>query len=176
MTIEVVYLDRDGTINIDPGYLSDPELFEFCPGALEGMARLRNLGLDLVVITNQSGVARGYFPIETVEAINARMRTLLAAEKITLAGIYVCPHGPKDGCTCRKPLPGLIAQAEAELGRRPGVMIGDSERDITAGKALGHRTVRIGDPQAPEAWTGQPDFVARTLNEAADWVAGQMEA
>lgn len=176
MSYEVVYLDRDGTINVDPGYLADPYAFTFCDGAVEGLKRLAAMKLDLVVVTNQSGVARGYFSVETVEAINDRMRSLLEAEGVVLAGIYYCPHGPDDGCTCRKPLPGMIERAEADLGRRPGVMIGDSPRDIEAGKARGLATIRIAEKTAPDAYDGAPDYIARDLEGAAKWVAEHIGA
>ncbi|WHZ37724.1 HAD family hydrolase [Sagittula sp. MA-2] len=175
MNVKVAYLDRDGTINVDPGYLSDPRDFRFCEGAIEGLRCLQMLGLDLVVITNQSGVSRGYFEIETLEAINARMCALLAEEGVTLAGIYYCPHGPEDGCDCRKPKPGMIMKAEERLGRRPGVMIGDSVCDIEAGNARDLMTIRIADCDAIDASDGGPNHIVTSLAEAASWLAKKMK-
>lgn len=173
MTLEVAYLDRDGTINVDRHYLSSVEGFAFCDGAVAGLAKLRDLGLSLVVVTNQSGVGRGYFSGDRLAEIHAHMTTELARHAIHLDGIYTCPHAPDEGCDCRKPLPGLIHQAEAELGRRRGVMIGDSLRDIQAGKAAGLLTVLI-SAQAPDlSPEDQPDHITSTLIGAADWIAAQ---
>lgn len=169
--LEVAYLDRDGTINVDRHYLATPEGFAFCDGAPEGLADLAAAGLDLVVITNQSGIARGYFDQAALDAIHGRMRAELAHLGLSVAGIYVCPHGPTDDCACRKPRPGLILAAEANLGRRPGVMIGDSARDVFAGRAAGLMTIRIANPADPAAAEGNPDHVAPSLAEAARWVA-----
>ena len=101
-----VLLDRDGTIIIEREYLSDPQQVELVPGASEALRRLRQIGLGLAVITNQSGVGRGYCDAGRVALVHGRMCALLAAEGAYLDGIYVCPHTPEDGCSCRKPNPG----------------------------------------------------------------------
>lgn len=172
---EVVYLDRDGTINIDRHYLSDPEDFSFCPGALTGLIAMRDMGLDLVVVTNQSGIARGYFDTDTLDAIHTRMTKLLADVGVTLAGIYSCPHGPEDACDCRKPKPGLIARAEAELGRRPGIMIGDKPSDVIAGQAAGLTTVGLFSHEIAAQMAHSPDYLSTDLRDAAAWIAARMD-
>lgn len=176
MTYEVAYLDRDGTINIDKHYLSDPDAFEFCEGALEALKLLSDQGLDLVVITNQSGIARGYFDQDVLMAIHDVMCEKLGAEGIKLAGIYTCPHGPDDQCECRKPLPGLIHQAEADLGVRPGIMIGNSTRDVEAGQAARLDTVGLFSEHTAEKLTVPPSDRADSLLDAAHWVLERMNA
>ena len=157
-------LDRDGTIIVDKVYLSDPDGIEFAPGAIEGLRLLRDAGFALVLITNQSGIARGLFDAATLEKIHDRLRSLLAAEGVEFEAIYVCPHGPGDGCDCRKPQPGMLRQAMRELGFGPDeiVMIGDSEADMGAAKAAGVRSVRV-SADGGSASTG----AARDFLEAA---------
>lgn len=138
-------LDRDGTIIVDKAYLSTPDDIEFEIGAIEGLRLLVDSGFQLILITNQSGVARGYFDIDALEQIHARLKELLSHEGITLEAIYFCPHGPADGCGCRKPAPGMIASAMNDFGFTPeqAVFIGDSIADMEAAAASGVRAVRI---------------------------------
>ena len=170
-----VLLDRDGTVNVERNYLSDPDGVELQPGVAAGLRRLRAAGYALVVLTNQSGLARGYFMPARLEEIHARLRALLAAEGIILDGIYVCPHGPDDACDCRKPLPGLAYRAATELGLdlSRSVMIGDKVTDVGLGRAIGARTVfvRTGHGAVEEAVAAPlADFVADDLEKAADWI------
>ena len=111
-----VFLDRDGTLNPDPGYLGGPADLELLPGAGAALARLKAAGATLVVITNQSGVARGKFTLTDLERIHAKLKMLLAIEGAALDGLYFCPHHPDDGCSCRKPRTAMIERAVAELG------------------------------------------------------------
>src|SRR5271154_5158737 len=129
MPRRLVLIDRDGTIIIDKVYLSDPDGIEFAPGAIEGLRLLREAGFALALITNQSGIARGYFDAATLERIHDRLQSMLAAEGLVLEAIYVCPHGPDDKCDCRKPAPGMALRAMRELEFRPDqvVLIGDSD-------------------------------------------------
>ena len=99
-------IDRDGTIIVDKVYLSDPDEIEFAPGAIEGLQLLRNAGFTLVLITNQSGIARGSRDLATLGRIHDRLQSMLAVNELRLEAIYFCPHGPDDGCDCRKPAPG----------------------------------------------------------------------
>ena len=170
--IEAVYLDRDGTINRDVHYLSTPEAFELLPGVGEGFRMMSDMKLPLFVVTNQSGVARGYFTESDLEAIHGRMISELDRFGVSFAGIYYCPHGPDDECTCRKPKPGMIEQARRENGGLTGVMIGDSPRDVECGRRAGQKTILIGDKQTCE--TGI-DYVAADLIAAAHWIARQNE-
>lgn len=140
-----VVLDRDGTINVEREYLSHPEQVELLPGAVCGLRHFRTLGLGLVVITNQSGVGRGYFDRARLDLIHERLCALLAAEGIQLDGIYVCPHRPSEGCTCRKPQPELLEKAAREHRFKPGeaFVIGDKVIDIELGQQVGATTLLV---------------------------------
>ena len=149
------FLDRDGTIVADKHYLADPAGLELLPNAVEGLRELRNLGARLVVVTNQSGVGRGYFAAEAVERMHARLRELLAAHGIELDGVYVCPHAPDDGCACRKPGSALFERAAADLGLDLGAsfMVGDTDVDVEAGRRIGATPILVGpwdDADAPD--------------------------
>ena len=138
-------IDRDGTIIVDKVYLRDPDGIEFAPGAIEGLRLLRDAGFALVLITNQSGIARGYFDAATLGRIHDRLQSMLAAEGLRLEAIYFCPHGPDDGCDCRKPAPGMVTKAMRDLGFRPEevVVVGDSDADMGAAAAAGVKGVRV---------------------------------
>jgi D-glycero-D-manno-heptose 1,7-bisphosphate phosphatase len=170
-------LDRDGTINVEKEYLSSPEGLELLPNTLAGLRGMRGLGLGLVVLTNQSGIGRGYFSAETVDRIHRALAGLLAAGGVSLDGIYVCPHGPEEGCVCRKPAPGLAEQAARELGFRlaDSFVIGDKAADIELGRRLGATTilVRTGYGRQVEAnGEADPDYVADDLAGAARIIQG----
>lgn len=140
-----VLLDRDGTLIVERHYLADPAGVELLPGAAEGLRRMRELGLRLVVVTNQSGIARGYLDEATLAAIHARMESLLAAEGVVLDGIFHCPHLPDAGCGCRKPLTGMAEQGARALGfsLSRSFMVGDKACDIGLGRRLGVPTVLV---------------------------------
>ncbi|CAA7612162.1 D-glycero-beta-D-manno-heptose 1,7-bisphosphate 7-phosphatase [Magnetospirillum sp. UT-4] len=140
-----VLIDRDGTLNVEKHYLSDPDDFVLIPGAGAAIRRLKDAGFGVAVITNQSGIARGYFDLARLDRIHARMTELLAAEGAAVDGVYLCPHGPDDDCACRKPLPGMVEQAVAEHGFDPArsVMIGDKEVDVELGLAVGAETFLV---------------------------------
>lgn len=178
MTRRFALIDRDGTINVEREYLSNPNGLELIPGAAKGLRLLKELGLGLVVLTNQSGIARGYFSLETLDAIHARLKALLAGEGIALDGLYICPHGPDDDCDCRKPLPGLALQAAKDLGFDPSraFVIGDKAADVDLGKAVGATSilVRTGHGRKHEAMC-RPDYVADDLLGAAKWIALQVK-
>lgn len=142
----LVILDRDGVINYDSDeYIKSPEEYVPMPGSLEAIARLKAAGYTVVVATNQSGIARGYFSQETLEAMHEKLYTLLAEKGGKVDGIFFCPHAPDDGCNCRKPQPGLLEQI-SEHFQTPlkGVpFIGDSAGDIKAAKAVGAQPVLV---------------------------------
>lgn len=146
MTRPALFLDRDGTLVHDPGYLGDPGGVELLPGTAEGLRLAVDAGLLPVVISNQSGVARGFYSEDDLTLVDAELRRQLAAEGVTLEHSYYCVHGPDDECVCRKPLPGLIERAVAELDLdvSASIMVGDREGDIEAGLAAGCTSVAYG--------------------------------
>ena len=143
---KAAFLDRDGVINVDKGYVYRWEDFELLPGVIDGLRLLQDLGYRLVIVTNQSGVARGYYSIADVEKLGERLVTHLRGEGIEIAGIYYCPHLPSGKvaefareCDCRKPMPGMITLASRELGLdlSESVLIGDKVTDIEAANKAG---------------------------------------
>jgi histidinol-phosphate phosphatase family protein len=166
-----VILDRDGTVIEERRYLSDPDDVALLPGAGAALRALRQSGFGLIVITNQSGVGRGFFNQSRLDEIHRRLEELLAAEGVSLDGIYVCPHTPDDNCACRKPAGGLLEQAGRELGFDPSatIVIGDKASDIEMGRRVGARTflVRTGYGREIEAQDSAPDYIVDDLLAAA---------
>ncbi|MSR58531.1 MAG: HAD family hydrolase [Planctomycetaceae bacterium] len=167
-----VFLDRDGTIIVEKNYLSEPQQVELLPNAAAGMRKMQAMGLGLIVVTNQSGIARGYFTEQQLAAVHNRLSALLEAEGIVVDGIYVCPHGPADNCNCRKPRTGLVEQAARKLRfvSADCFVIGDKPSDIDLGRNLGATTVFIRADDASHARLPglcEPDFIADDLMTAA---------
>lgn len=158
------FLDRDGVINVDHAYVHRWEDFEFVPGAVDAMRRLHQAGWLLVVVTNQSGIARGMYGQADFDALTARMRAELARQGAPVAGVYHCPHHPQGAvpelaveCDCRKPRPGLLLQAVRELDIAPGrsFMVGDKPSDLEAAARAG---VGLGFLVGEGSEGGSPDF------------------
>ncbi len=158
------FLDRDGVINIDRGYVFRREDFEFVPGTLDAARELKSMGLALVVVTNQSGIARGYYGPEQFHALTDWMKETFAAHGAALDGVYFCPHHPTEGeapyrqpCQCRKPAPGLLLDAarDLDIDLRRSVLFGDKASDLRAALAAGipqprparHRRARGAGPR-----------------------------
>lgn len=140
MVIKVIVLDRDGVINQDsPSFIKSPDEWQAIPGSLEAIAKLNRYGYKVVVATNQSGLARGYFAARDLDEIHRRMTEQLAAVGGHLDGIFICPHGPQDECECRKPKPGLLLDIAKNFGVQPDEMfvVGDSMRDLIAAQSAG---------------------------------------
>jgi D-glycero-D-manno-heptose 1,7-bisphosphate phosphatase len=182
----VVILDRDGTIVIDRGYLADPAGLEFLANAAQGLQWFHANGYRLVVISNQSGVGRGLFPLERVHAMNGRLERMVEGIGARLAAIYFCPHAPDADCDCRKPAQGLLKRAAAELHFDPAsaIVIGDRDSDIEFGRRAGAMTILIAPDAEAQAGAGEaqagagdaaarvrPDARAANLSEAARIVA-----
>ncbi|MCX6357344.1 MAG: D-glycero-beta-D-manno-heptose 1,7-bisphosphate 7-phosphatase [Candidatus Aureabacteria bacterium] len=172
-----VFLDRDGTINIDPGYLGDPDRFQFLPGVIEALKRLRAAGHLIFVVSNQSGIARGFFDREALDRIHDRMSAALEAEGVTLDGVYYCPHHPDEGCACRKPSPAMVLEAARryKVDLEASFFIGDRASDIQTGRNAGCRTVLVltgAGGETARSLTGarRPDYVAGNLGEAVAWI------
>jgi histidinol-phosphate phosphatase family protein len=165
-----VLFDRDGTLVRDEPYNGDPERVELMPGARVALARLRSAGIPVAVVSNQSGVGRGLLTMRQVEAVNRRVEQLLGP----LGPVLVCPHGPDDGCGCRKPADGLIRAAAAALGVSPErcAVVGDIGADVAAARAAGARAVLVPTPVTrPEEVRAAPE-VAADLEAAVDLLLG----
>ncbi len=175
MKRRLVILDRDGTLNFDSDdYIRSADEWIPLPGALEAVAQLSRAGYAVAVATNQSGLARGYFTREDLDAMHARMGELTAAAGGRIDAIEICPHGPDEDCDCRKPRPGLALRLLARFDATPekSWMIGDSLRDIEAARRAGVRPVLVltgklrsgDDAQAPAFATLQAavDFILKT--------------
>ena len=172
-----IFFDRDGTLIEERNYLADPQGVALLPGAAEAVRRAREAGYLAVVLTNQSGVGRGYFTMNEVEAVNRRLGELLAAEGAQLDGIYVCPHAPEDGCDCRKPRTGLVARAARELAMdlAGSWVIGDKAADVELARNAGMRSVLVETGYGASAGEGprrMADFVAPDVLAAVEWIAG----
>jgi len=139
MSSPAIFLDRDGTIIVEKNYPSDPDQVALVEGAIAGLRAMAKHGYPLVVVSNQSGIGRGYFSIEQADAVERRVIDLLAAEGVTVAAWYRCPHGPDAGCACRKPAPGMIHSAVRDLDLDPArsFVIGDKWSDIELAAAVG---------------------------------------
>jgi len=174
-----VFLDRDGTLNIDSGYLKSPDDLTVLPGVGAALAKLKQAGARLIVVTNQSGVGRGYFTSKDLEAIHSKLRLLLAEDGVTLDGLYFCPHHPDDRCNCRKPARGMVDRALAELhvDLSRAYVVGDSARDVELARQVGAKGLLVmTGPSGAEALADltardlSPDHVADDLSQAVEWI------
>jgi len=175
----VVFLDRDGTVNEEVGYLNHLSRLRLLPGAAEGIRRLKEAGFAVVIVTNQSGPARGYFPETLVHEVNRELLRRLAARGARVDGVYVCLHPPEAGCTCRKPETGLARQAAEELNLdlSRAYVVGDRWVDLALARRLGACGVLVltgyGRGELEYVLPGkgiEPDLVARDLREAAELI------
>jgi D-glycero-D-manno-heptose 1,7-bisphosphate phosphatase len=156
----MVVLDRDGVINRESAdFIKTPDEWIPLPGSLDAIARLTDAGIPVIVATNQSGVGRGLFGLDALDAIHDKMRRAVEAAGGDLAGIFFCPHTPEDGCDCRKPKPGLLRQIEErfEISLKDNPIVGDSRRDLEAARAVGARPilVRTGNGRKTEKELGE---------------------
>lgn len=186
VTAPAVFLDRDNTIIRDRGYLSDPDQVALIPGAAKAILRFSEVGYLVVVVSNQSGVARGLLTEENLQAVHARVEERLAAEGVKLDGAYYCPYldgaeatvnAYRRASNLRKPQPGMLLKAARELGidLTRSWMIGDSPTDVEAGRRAGCRTILLqGDGAAAAATACRPTHTAGSLMEAAKFVEGEM--
>lgn len=175
-------LDRDGTVNVERHYLSSPDQVELLPGTLPGLARMSAMGLGLVVVSNQSGLARGLFDFARLQEIHDRLTDLLATGGVALDGIFVCPHHPDDGCSCRKPKPGLVLEAASQLGFEPSeaFVIGDNECDLELGRRIDAFTILVttgyGCQVARSPAAEKAHAVVRSLEGAAETIQQCLDA
>ena len=178
----VVFIDRDGTINIDGGYINDPDNFIVYPFAPQAIRMLNTHGFLSIVITNQSGLARGFFTKEVMDNIHNKMNNILSQQGAYIDGLYYCPHDPnakvekyRATCNCRKPETGLIDSALKDFSIDTNNMyfIGDKHSDIMAGYKAGCKTILVktgygkGDLlHKSKNWKVQPDYIADNLLDA----------
>jgi len=143
--LAAIFLDRDGTIIVERDYLVDPMKVALLPGAGEALASLVNAGWILVMVTNQSGVGRGYFGLTDVKAVNQRVQDLLAAYGVGFEAIYICPHTPGSGCACRKPAPGMLlsAASDHDIDLSRSFLIGDKLSDLEAAANAGSTGILV---------------------------------
>ena len=172
-----VFLDRDGTINEDVEYLSDPEQLQLLPNALEGLKKLQDMGYRLVIVTTQAGIGLGYFRVEDFYRVNRRMFQLLSPAGVVIDKIYFCPHSLAENCPCRKPRTKLLEQAQKDLNidMAHSYIIGDKTSDIQTGINAGIRTILVQTGKAGKdgEYDVQPDYIARDLLDAANWILEQ---
>ncbi len=185
-----VFLDRDGTINEQMGYINHISRFQLLPGVARAIARLNLAEVPVVVVTNQSGLARGYFPPALLDAVHEKMRGELAREGARVDGIFVCPHHPeakqeeyRKQCSCRKPATGLLEQAGRELGLdlARSFMVGDRWSDLRCGARAGATPILVltGYGRGDLEYIGpsqelRPAFVAEDLEAAVDWILARL--
>ncbi|HEX9124038.1 MAG TPA: HAD family hydrolase [Actinomycetota bacterium] len=173
MSRRFVLLDRDGTINQDVEYVMEPSQLELIPGAAGAVRSMRDLGLGIVIVTNQSPVGRGWITPGQLDEIHARLLDLLAEHGGSVDGIYACPHAPDDRCDCRKPATGLVLRAAAEHGFDPraSFVVGDHEGDMRLGRAIGATTILVltghGREELGRGAGDHADVVVADLAEAA---------
>jgi D-glycero-D-manno-heptose 1,7-bisphosphate phosphatase len=186
MRRRAIFLDRDGTISKEVGYVNHLSRFQLLPRSLEAIRLINEAGFLAVVVTNQSGVARGYFPESLVQQVHEKLAGLVRAAGARLDGIYYCPHHPQEGnspyrqdCACRKPRPGLIERAsrELEIDLAGSSIIGDSWIDIEAGARAGLPGVLVLTgygrgllEHQPHRLTNSPAHVAEDLLDAVRWI------
>jgi D-glycero-D-manno-heptose 1,7-bisphosphate phosphatase len=179
-----VFLDRDGTVSEEVGYLNHLSRFRLLSGAAAAIRKLNQASLPVIVVTNQSGVGRGYFPEQLVRDVHDRMNAELAEVGARLDGVYYCPHALADECECRKPRTGMMEQAARELGLdlKRSFVVGDRYGDIELANRAGARgiLVRTGYGEGEFAWhwkgwAQQPQFVAADLPEAVQWILKEVQ-
>lgn len=173
---KAAFLDRDGVVIEDPGFLDDPAGVAILPGVAEALVKLRSAGFLIVIVTNQSGIARGFLSEETLKEIHQRLSEELAAEGASIDDIRYCPHLPGGAvreydvdCECRKPKPGMLLDAAEALGidLAASYLVGDAERDVLAGRAAGCRTILVRSDGDGLGAATCADALADDLNSAA---------
>lgn len=156
-----IFVDRDGVINQDSdAYVKSLDEWHPLPGSIEALATLSTHGYQVIVITNQSGIARGLLTLKDLEAMHTKLKLLVAQQGGYIQDIFYCPHGPEDNCDCRKPLPGLFIQAQKKynINLEHSWCVGDSYRDIEAGLAVGARVVLVKTGKGERALANHPEL------------------
>ncbi|MBJ7536362.1 D-glycero-beta-D-manno-heptose 1,7-bisphosphate 7-phosphatase [Marinomonas transparens] len=176
----IILLDRDGVINQDSdAYVKSVDEWLPIPGSIKSIAALSKAGFQIFIVTNQSGIARGYYDENTLQAMHDKMNLLVKEEGGSIAGIQYCPHGPDDDCTCRKPKSGMIENIEAQLDLSfedyPAIMVGDSLRDLQAGKARGCSPVLVLTGKGRETQYKKIDFHFEVYTDLAAFTIATLQ-
>ena len=180
---KAVFLDKDGTISHDKGYIDHPSKVELFPNSAKAIQLLNNSGLKVCIVSNQAGIARGYFGEDMLQSIDKTLQRKLLANHAYYDAVYYCPHHPDHGhypykkdCDCRKPNPGMLLKASDEYGLdlKESYMVGDKDSDLEAGRRAGCKTILVltgyGEDTKKNLNGHQPDFVAKDLLEAVNWI------
>ena len=168
--VPAIFLDRDGTLMRDVDYCSHPKDVHAFPGASDALRSLKDAGYKLIVITNQSGIARGYLTEKDYRAVERELERQLGPNLIDAT--YYCPHSPGGGCSCRKPEPGMIRQAATDhrLELAKSFFIGDKESDLACGRAAGTKTILVQTGYGASQDNSLADFVAKDLRAATELI------
>src|SRR3989344_6633767 len=167
-----IFLDRDGTLIEDAGENKDIEKYKLLEGVVDGLKIFRRFGFKLIVVTNQSGIGRGYYTEESMHKFHDKMIEDLEKNGVKLDGIYFCPHHPDKDCECRKPKTGMIDKAVKELGIeiKGSFMIGDKDTDVELAHKAGMKGILIQTDTYKNEKNVKPDYKAKDLVEAADYI------
>ena len=173
---KAVFLDRDGTINIDYGYVHKIKDFIFIPKAIEALRLLEKSEYKIVIITSQSGIGRNYYTEQEFLVLNEYMKDELGKNGVRVDGVYYCPHAPEGGCECRKPKTKMLEDAAKDLGidLNQSYVVGDKTADIKMGEDAGCKAilVKTGKGGKDSKYSINPDFVAEDLFRAVEWILG----
>lgn len=190
MEKSAVFLDRDGTLTEEVGYVNHPSRLRLIQGTAEAVRLLNQAGVLAIVATNQAGVARGYFEEEMILKVHERLENLLEEGGARLDAIFYCPHHPTEGppgyrvkCDCRKPGTGMIEAASTRFGLDPAgcYVVGDKNSDVEFGRKIGAKTVQVmtgyglGEFEfGRHKWKAEPDYIARDLLDAVKWILADL--
>jgi len=175
MTIKTIFLDRDGVINKEVGYLHKIEDFEFINGVFDACRYLQSVGYKIIVVTNQSGIARGYYSEDNFHIVSSWMLEQFKENGVDILDVFFCPHGPGSTCDCRKPKPGMFIQAnnKYDIDMENSWMIGDKEADIQAANAAGiQNTILVKSGHAIDENNSKASFVLNSIEQAKTVIKG----
>lgn len=171
--MKVIFLDRDGVINQEVGYLHKSKNFKFIDGIFEACRYFQSLGFKVIVVTNQSGIARGYYQETDFHILTKWMLVQFYNQNIDILDVFFCPHGPNSTCKCRKPKPGMLLEARDKYGinMSESWMIGDKETDIDAANAAGvNNTILVKSEYSTDATTSKAKFILESIKESTQFV------
>lgn len=173
---QALFVDRDGTLIQDERYLDDASKVKFFADVMHVLGTLRELGLLLVLVSNQSGIGRGYIKDTQYERVHREIVSKMANNGVCFDAAYYCPHAPQDNCNCRKPSPGMLLQAAKELGidLERSFMIGDKLSDVEAGQRAGCQTILFGRSHDGTRGSIIPDYVATTWADVSQFITGEL--